>query len=86
MSREIDPTQPAVLTVGSIHSSAKGNIIPDEVKMQLTLRSYREDVRDQLIEGIKRFGSRAWLRPTARPRPASRSAKRLRRRSAPRPW
>ena len=54
VSREIDPTQPAVVTVGSIHAGTKGNIIPDEVKMQLTLRAYREDVRDQLIEGIKR--------------------------------
>jgi len=54
VSREIDPTQPAVLTVGSIHSGSKHNIIPNEVLLQLTLRSYREDVRDQLIEGIKR--------------------------------
>jgi hippurate hydrolase len=54
VSREIDPTQPAVLTVGSIHGGTKHNIIPDEVRLQLTLRAYREDVRDQLIDGIKR--------------------------------
>jgi hippurate hydrolase len=54
VSREIDPTQPAVLTVGSIHGGTKSNIIPDEVRLQLTLRAYREDVRDQLIDGIKR--------------------------------
>jgi hippurate hydrolase len=54
VSREIDPTQPAVLTVGAIHGGTKHNIIPDEVKLQLTLRAFREDVRDQLIDGIKR--------------------------------
>jgi amidohydrolase len=54
VSREIDPTQPAVLTVGSIHGGTKHNIIPDEVRLQLTLRAYREDVRDQLIDGIRR--------------------------------
>jgi hippurate hydrolase len=54
VSREIDPTQPAVLTIGSIHGGSKHNIIPNEVHLQLTLRSYREDVRDRLIEGIKR--------------------------------
>ena len=53
-SREIDPLQPCVVTVGSIHGGTKHNIISDEVKLQLTLRSYREDVRDQLIDGIKR--------------------------------
>jgi hippurate hydrolase len=54
VSREIDPTQPAVLTVGLIQGGTKHNIIPDEVKLQLTLRAFREDVRDQLIEGIRR--------------------------------
>ena len=54
VSREIDPTQPSVLTVGSIHGGTKHNIIPAEVKLQLTPRAYREDVRDQLIDGIKR--------------------------------
>lgn len=54
VSREIDPVQPAVLTVGSIHGGSKHNIISDEVMLQLTLRSYEESVRDQLVEGIKR--------------------------------
>ena len=53
-SREIDPLQPCVVTVGSIHGGTKHNIISDEVKLQLTLRAYREDVRDQLLDGIKR--------------------------------
>jgi hippurate hydrolase len=54
VSREIDPIHPAVLTVGAIQGGTKHNIIPDEVKLQLTLRAYREDVRDQLIDGIRR--------------------------------
>jgi hippurate hydrolase len=57
VSREVDPTQPAVLTVGSIQGGTKPNIIPNEVKLQLTLRAYRDDVRDQLIEGIKHRAS-----------------------------
>ena len=46
------PMQPAVVTVGSIHGGTKHNIIPDEVKLQLTLRSFNEEVREQLIDGI----------------------------------
>ena len=57
VSREIDPIRPAVLSVGSIHGGTKRNIIPDEVRLQLTLRAYREDVHDQLIDGIKRRAS-----------------------------
>ena len=54
VSREVDPSEPAVVTVGSIHGGNKHNIIPDEVKLQLTLRSFSEPVRQQLIAGIKR--------------------------------
>jgi amidohydrolase len=54
VSREIEPGEPAVVTVGSIHGGTKHNIIPDEVKLQLTLRSFSEDVRQQLIAAIKR--------------------------------
>jgi amidohydrolase len=54
VSREVEPSEPAVVTVGSIHGGTKHNIIPDEVKLQLTLRSFSEPVRQQLIEGIKR--------------------------------
>jgi hippurate hydrolase len=53
-SREVDPVEPCVVTVGSIHGGTKHNIIPDEVKLQLTLRAYREDVRRQLLDGIER--------------------------------
>jgi hippurate hydrolase len=54
VSREVEPGEPAVLTVGSIHGGTKHNIIPDEVKLQLTLRSFSESVRQQLIAGIER--------------------------------
>jgi amidohydrolase len=57
VSREIPPSEPAVLTVGSIHGGSKGNIIPDEVKLELTLRSYSDEVRNGLIERIQRVAS-----------------------------
>ena len=55
VSRETDPTQPAVVTVGSIHGGTKHNIISDEVKLQLTLRSYSDDVRNHTVEAVKRI-------------------------------
>ena len=54
VSREIAPGDPAVVTVGSIHGGTKHNIIPDEVKLQLTLRAFSESVRQQLLDGIRR--------------------------------
>jgi hippurate hydrolase len=54
VSRSVPPQQPAVVTVGQIHGGTKRNIIPDEVKMELTTRSYSEDVRQTIIEGVKR--------------------------------
>ena len=55
VSREIEPGQPAVVTVGSIHGGTKHNIIPDEVTLQLTLRSYTDEVRQQTIAAVKRI-------------------------------
>ncbi len=55
VSRRIAPTDPAVVTVGSIHGGTVHNIIPDEVVMQLTLRSYSPDVREEMISSIKRI-------------------------------
>jgi len=55
VSRELRPGTPAVVTVGSIHGGTKHNIIPDEVKLQLTLRSYSDDVRLQTIAAIQRI-------------------------------
>ncbi|MFY0569087.1 amidohydrolase [Archangium lansingense] len=54
VSREKSPLEPAVVTVGSIHGGTKHNIIPDEVKLQLTVRSYKPEVRKQLLAGIER--------------------------------
>src|SRR3984957_19881081 len=54
VSRSISPDQPAVVTVGDIHGGTKRNIIPDEVKMELTTRCYTEHVRQIIIEGVKR--------------------------------
>ena len=54
VSREKSPLEPAVLTVGSIHGGTKHNIIPDEVKLQLTLRSYKPEVRKQILAAIER--------------------------------
>jgi amidohydrolase len=54
VSREIAPDAPAVITVGSIHGGAKHNIIPDEVKLELTVRSYAPEVRAQLLAAIER--------------------------------
>ncbi len=55
VSREIAPIEPAVVTVGSIHGGTKHNIIPDEVRLQLTLRSYSDKVREQTIAAIRRI-------------------------------
>jgi amidohydrolase len=55
VSRETPAIEPAVLTVGSIHGGTKHNIIPDEVKLQLTLRSYSDDVRSNMIASVRRI-------------------------------
>ncbi len=54
-SRENNPIDPVVVTVGSIHGGTKHNIIPDEVKMQLTVRSYKMDVRERVLAAIDRI-------------------------------
>lgn len=54
VSREISPLEPAVVTVGSIHGGTKGNVIPNEVELELTMRSYSDEVRNQIIEAIER--------------------------------
>lgn len=55
VSRRILPLQPAVVTVGSIHGGSKRNIIPDEVVMQITTRSFSEDVRETILASIDRI-------------------------------
>jgi amidohydrolase len=51
-SRENNPLDPIVVTVGSIHGGTKHNIIPDEVKMQLTVRTYKADTRERVLAAI----------------------------------
>lgn len=55
VSREDSPLDPAVVTVGSIHGGTKRNIIPDEVTLQLTIRTYREEVRQHILASIERI-------------------------------
>lgn len=55
VSREIDPQDSAVVTVGSFHAGTKHNIISDEAKMQLTVRSFADTTRKHLLDGIARI-------------------------------
>jgi hippurate hydrolase len=55
VSRENSPLDPAVVTVGSIHGGTRYNIIPDEVNLQLTVRTYKEDVRKRVLVSIERI-------------------------------
>lgn len=54
ISREMNPTESAVITVGAIHAGTKHNIISDSCKLQLTVRSYTDEVRQMLLEAIRR--------------------------------
>jgi amidohydrolase len=54
-SREMKATEPCVVTVGSIHGGTKHNVIPDEVKLQLTVRTYKEEVRQKALKAIERI-------------------------------
>jgi amidohydrolase len=55
VSRENDPLNPAVVTVGSFHAGSKSNIISDEAKLALTVRSYTPETRKLLLDGIRRI-------------------------------
>jgi amidohydrolase len=56
-SRENNPLDPIVVTVGSIHGGTKNNIIPDEVKMQLTVRTYKSETRERVLAAIERIAN-----------------------------
>ncbi|HEU0208010.1 MAG TPA: amidohydrolase [Candidatus Udaeobacter sp.] len=56
-SRENNPLDPIVVTVGSIHGGTKHNIIPDEVKMQLTVRTYKPETRQRVLAAIERIAN-----------------------------
>jgi hippurate hydrolase len=53
VSRRVDPGEAAVVTVGSVHSGSKHNIIPAEARLQLTVRSFSEQTRTTLLDGIR---------------------------------
>lgn len=55
VSRELNPSDSAVVTVGSFQAGAKHNIIPDEARLQLTVRSYEDKTRQHLLNGIARI-------------------------------
>lgn len=55
VSRENSPLDPAVVTVGSIHGGTKRNIIPDEVKLLMTVRTYKPEVRQRVLASIERI-------------------------------
>ena len=61
VSRNVNPQDAAVITVGSIHAGTKHNIIPEEVKLQLTVRSYTDEVRETTIDGIRRVAENTAL-------------------------
>ncbi|HJW13935.1 MAG TPA: amidohydrolase, partial [Thermoanaerobaculia bacterium] len=68
VSREENPLDPAVVTVGSIHGGAKHNIIPDEVKLLITVRSYKEEARRRILASIERI-AKAEAAAAEAPRP-----------------
>jgi amidohydrolase len=59
VSRELDPLDAAVVTVGSIHGGTKHNIIPNEVRLQLTVRTTNDKARQHVLDGIKRIAKAA---------------------------
>jgi amidohydrolase len=55
VAREKDPQDPGVVTVGAIHAGTKNNIIPDDALLQLSIRSFTPQVREQLLSGVERI-------------------------------
>jgi hippurate hydrolase len=54
VSRQEDPADPAVVTIGTIHGGTKRNIIPNEVKIEITARAFSDQARQIIIDGIRR--------------------------------
>jgi hippurate hydrolase len=66
VAREVKPTEPAVVTVGAIHGGTKHNIIGETCQLQLTVRSYSQEVRDKVLGAIRRRAegiAKAWGAP-----------------------
>jgi amidohydrolase len=71
VSREEDPQDPSVLTVGDIHGGTKRNIIPDEVKLELTTRSFTDKSRQTIIDGLKQMAAGLTLSANLQPEKAA---------------
>lgn len=54
VSRQNNPLDPVVITVGQIHAGTKNNIIPDQAMLGLSVRTYRKEVRERVLAGIER--------------------------------
>lgn len=65
VSREVNPVDPAVVTVGSIHGGTKANIIPNDVKLQITVRSTKDSTRKNILEAIERKAKAAAMSANA---------------------
>ena len=57
VSREDSPLDPAVVTVGAIHGGTKRNVIPDEVQLLMTVRTYKPEVRQRVLASIERIAN-----------------------------
>ena len=68
VSREVAPSEPAVLTIGSLQAGTKENIIPDDATIKLNLRTYSEDTRAAMLESIRRI-CRAESEASGAPKP-----------------
>jgi amidohydrolase len=57
VSREVDPFDSAVVTVGTFHAGTKANIIPDEARLQLSVRTMKPEVREKVLAAIQRIAA-----------------------------
>jgi len=55
VSRENNPMDPVVLTIGSIHGGTQANVIPDEVKLELNIRTYTDEVQKRVLAAVSRI-------------------------------
>jgi len=55
VSRENNPADPVVITVGSIHGGTRANIVPDEVRLELSVRTLKPEVRERTLAAIRRI-------------------------------
>ncbi|NPV22628.1 amidohydrolase [Bradyrhizobium aeschynomenes] len=67
ISREKDPTEFGVVTVGAIHSGTAGNIIPDDAVVVGTIRSFKPEVRAKILAGVERTAKAVALMAGAAP-------------------